>query len=60
MSGQTEAGTCSACGAAAEHGQSGAWWHTGEPCGRCPATFQPARQQQTPRDRQTKTPGRDR
>ena len=72
MSEQTddiEAGTCSACGRAAERGRSGAWWHVGDPCHGTPqtdgvparpVTFQPARQQQSPRDRQVRDPRRNR
>lgn len=41
-----ETGTCSACGAPAERGSSGAWWHTGATCHggiewTAKATFQP-------------------
>ncbi|GGN47296.1 hypothetical protein [Streptomyces fuscichromogenes] len=62
-------GHCSQCGGAAEQGRSGAWWHTGTPCGSQPAHFTPgpapdagaaARQHHVPRDRQIRHPGRDR
>ncbi|MFB7031719.1 MULTISPECIES: hypothetical protein [unclassified Streptomyces] len=55
-------GSCSACGGAAERGPSGAWWHTGTPCGsiRPAALFRPREQDGPPRDRQIKDPRRTR
>ncbi|MGW1035015.1 hypothetical protein ACWD4Z_22865 [Streptomyces antibioticus] len=60
-------GRCTGCGRPAERGRSGCWWHTGGPgCGRPAARFEaedqdaPERQQQAPRDRQIRTPRRDR
>ncbi|WP_340382307.1 hypothetical protein U5640_36345 [Streptomyces sp. SS7] len=61
-----EPGRCSACQQRAERGRSGAWWHErGASCGRNTARFEPLdepgqRQQTPPRDRQIRTPGRDR
>ena len=61
-----EPGRCSACLALAERGRSGAWWHErGDSCGDPTATFEPLeesaeRQQDSPRDRQIRDPGRDR
>lgn len=74
MKPQIESGHCSACLGPLERGRSGVWWHTGTPCGRGPARFVlgPApdesptpdegagRQQQSPRDRQIRDPGRNR
>lgn len=63
-----QTGHCSECREPVERGRSGVWWHTGTPCGRGPARFVlgPApdegtgRQQQSPRDRQIRDPGRNR
>ncbi|WP_405930329.1 hypothetical protein [Streptomyces sp. NBC_00827] len=61
-----EEGSCSLCEAAAERSSNGAWWHTDGPCSSQQpsrtAHFRPAPRQQNepPRDRQIRHPGRDR
>ena len=67
MSRMITPGRCTGCGRPAERGRSGTWWHTDGPgCGQPGVRFEPAedsperQQTQSPRDRQIRTPRRDR